>query len=65
MAYILEFALRDPILDEIIHGIELRALSADEKSEILDQQAKMREYLGIEDKRSSLPYPSTCVARFT
>ena len=65
IAYILELALQDPRLDSLIQKIDLEALSDDDLHSILDQQAKMREYLGIEGEASSFPYLNTRVAEFT
>ena len=43
---ILDLAIRDPVLDQHIQNIELASLSSDDEHHILNQQAKMREYLG-------------------
>lgn len=64
VAYILELALQDPLLDELIQRIEFEAISAKDKLVLLDQQAKMREYLGIERGASSLPSTNPYVTRF-
>lgn len=58
-AHILDLALSDPILDEIIQQIELGSISDDDMQVILDQQAKMREYLGTGTVSPELTYANT------
>lgn len=57
LAEILDLAVQDPILDEHILEIEMDMISSDDREEILNQQAKMREYIDVGIEVNS--YPST------
>jgi len=47
LSHILSLAIHDPALDELIQKIELADLSPNDIHTIFDQQAKIREYLGV------------------
>ena len=50
LSYILDLAVQEPLLDKLIQKVEMAILSPEDKKVILNQQAKMREYLGISIK---------------
>lgn len=47
LSYIVDLAIDAPELDRLIQNIDLSSLSEQDKHEIFNQQAKMREYLAI------------------
>lgn len=47
LSYIVDSAIDAPELDRLIQNVDLLLLSEQDKHEILNQQAKMREYLII------------------
>lgn len=56
LSYILDLAIQDSVLDQHIQNIELASLSPDDENHILDQQAKMREYLDVDTQSGSSSY---------
>lgn len=53
---LIDTAVRDPIFDGYIQEIELSTISAHDMEEILNQQAKIREYLDVGIGLTSYPH---------
>lgn len=58
LGYIVNLAIDNPDLDRLIQDVELSSLSEQDRHEILNQQAKMREYLIVNYQRSLCPQNS-------
>ena len=62
---ILDIAVRDPTLDGYIQEIEMSTISPHDMEEILNQQAKIREYLGVGAEVTFYPSTNIKITRTT